>query len=288
MKSQTKPAGFRVRSTSIRGCWQACCKIVGVGTARPALRTRPSRRSDGYDQDQAAGFVRAVDCRRPRAQVVFLLRHPVQIRRALRYVDTLPDVTVSLSPSHSGAELARHFGRRLFGFRPYGLAQTVLLLPPNLAGYLRGRSRQALRTGLNAARGLGLTADEVSEEGPRLLVIEQVYAERREPPGQARREPGLMRVHNRFFAAYAGTRAVGMAAVLVDDELAHLQLMLVADRPEQSSAARYLLHTTLVAALISDGVRVLVVESALRPPEGRRHFARRLGYVPANLRVARR
>jgi hypothetical protein len=76
---------------------------------------------------------------------------------------------VFLSGSSAGQALRAYFDQRSFGVFPKNrLCRGVLLLPRCHSEYLRGRSRQALRTNLRRAATAGITCETMSDRSQAL------------------------------------------------------------------------------------------------------------------------
>lgn len=75
-----------------------------------------------------------------------LLRVLAQLPVLVAYLCRVPRVQVRLSDSPAGRAIAEHLSLRRWGLPRFRLAQGVLYMPEDFAAYLRGRSRQALRT----------------------------------------------------------------------------------------------------------------------------------------------
>ena len=88
-------------------------------------------------------------------------------RRSLRTMDAvvrLPVVEVTFTSSPAGQTLQQFYRRRRF-FVPTGrVAQAVLDVMPSRDDYLRGRSRQALRTNVRKASAHGITCANCEPE----------------------------------------------------------------------------------------------------------------------------
>ncbi len=191
----------------------------------------------------------------------------------------LPRVEVRLSDRSSGREIDSYLRARARGVYPNRIAQGVLHLPERPEDYLRGRSRQALRTNLHRAEAAGLRCRPLPDLDERLdtaseLGMEEWTAKLEQRPGDpvwvARNEAG---------------ENVGLLWATVDDEWAMLRLLVA-----RCSEARYALHTELVSHLCASGVRYLFVRKgcALLLPPGLQYLQQLLGYRVAHLRVRRK
>jgi hypothetical protein len=195
-----------------------------------------------------------------------------------RVLARLPRVEVRLSDSSAGREIDRYLRARARGLRHNRIAQGVLHLPEQPADYLRGRSRQALRTNLHRADAANVRCDAVGDLDERLDAVVQL--------GMGDWTARLAdRPHDPVWIARDGAnKDVGLLWATVDTEWAMLRLLVA-----EFSEVRYALHTTLVRDLCSRGVRHLFARkgSALLLAPGLQYFQQRLGYQVVHLRVRR-
>lgn len=196
-------------------------------------------------------------------------------------IATLPKLSVSLTDSPPGERLRRHFGDRIWGIRHSRLAQGVLSLPEERGAYLRGRSRQAVRTSIRKALAAGIVCRPLDSLEERRAVVRQVV------PGMAERADDLLLAPGDLWrAAFAPSgEPVAVAQVTVDCEWALLKALVSTDH-----ASRYLLHTDLVNALVEAKARHLLVDGPMAPllaPE-LQYWQRLLGYRVASLSVRRK
>lgn len=183
----------------------------------------------------------------------------------------LPAATVTLTGSSGGPMIGEHLAIRERGRPRYRHAQGVLPLPDEFSDYLRGRSRQAVRTNVGHARRAGLT-------------VESCAVERWTPGAVDSRAPHLTPGPvESWVVLNADGAVVGNSIVSIDERVALLH-GLVAHEPY----ARWLLHTAVVERLCGR-CDVLLVNSddAYRMPEGARHLQRLLGYRIVRLRRPR-
>lgn len=225
----------------------------------------------------------------PRTVVVArsLLRRP-QLLGAFLRVWRLPTVEATVSRDQRDRLVAARFpvedGAPLFsGWR----AQSVLEVPADEQAYLAGKHRQALRTNLTRARAAGVTCHRATVVDEWVVAASRVAAGRG-AVGVVGVEPTLAPlpgVDARYYVArdrddvpvaHAGVARFGSYAVL---------FVLLSDRSETGSVARYALHTALALDLGRAGVRYLAVGSALRETAGNQYFAHLLGYQVRNLRL---
>jgi hypothetical protein len=196
-----------------------------------------------------------------------------------RLLVRLPRIDVRLSDSPSGREIDAYLRKRARGLHPNRIAQGVLCLPEHPAEYLRGRSRQAVRTNLRRAEAAQLHCRVVPDLDERRGAAAELGMEEWTPKLVDR--PG-----DPVWVAHNGTsKSVGMLWATVDREWAMLRLLTTS-----RSEARYALHTALVSDLCSRGVRYLFVREApaLLLPPGLQYLQRLLGYRVVHLRVPRR
>lgn len=280
----------RVKSLS---CWQAapCATLHPRGIEGDPLKQPPIPKRlqlGGDDFVAASAFVRQLEGQAGWAARLFVLaRRPREVVRLLRLLRGLPQIEIRLTESVSGRSLRAHFGSRRLGVPLRRVGQAVLVMPPDLAAYLRGRSRQALRTNLTKARSAGFTCSEVVDDEERRQIANVIYAQRPDDPhNDWSQEPRLQHRGDRWFVCWdSSPTPAALAVVAVDAEFAYLRLLLSADGPNLASSARYLLHTHVVEALIAERVGKLAVGNSLRITPGLQHFQRLLGYQVYNLRL---
>jgi hypothetical protein len=195
----------------------------------------------------------------------------------------LPKLQFSLSESPAGERLQRHFNHRIWGIRHARLAQGVLVLSDRDGSYLRGRSRRALRTGVNKARAAEITCRPLDDLDERRAAA---WSLRDRVPGMCERADDLLRLPgDAWWAAFAPNgEPVAIAQMVVDRELALLQTFVSNDR-----ASRYLLHTELVEWLARANVAYLAVDGPMAPllEPGLQYWQHLLGYQVFNLELSR-
>jgi hypothetical protein len=194
---------------------------------------------------------------------------------------TLPRLSVSLTDSPPGERLRRHFGHRIWGIRHSRLAQGVLTLPQEQGAYLRGRSRQAVRTSVRKALAAGVVCRPLDSIEERRAVAGHVVPGMTEWSDELFMLPG-----DQWRAAFAPDGVpVAIAQVTVDREWALLKGLVSSDH-----ASRYLLHTDLVNALVEAKARYLVVDGPMAPllAPALQYWQRLLGYRVAGLSVCRK
>lgn len=187
------------------------------------------------------------------------------------YHRRLPAVTLRLTASPAGRMIDEHFAIRERGDWRFRHAQGVLELPADFADYMRGRSRQAVRTNVAHARRSGLTTMScvIDNWGPG----EDDTRAGRLTPGRA----------ERWIALDADGVIVAESILSVDADVALLQ-----GSVSFTTHARWLLHTAIVERLCGDCELLLTnSEDAYLMGTGNQHFQRLLGYRISRLRVSR-
>jgi hypothetical protein len=178
----------------------------------------------------------------------------------------MPRTRLRLSENATGERIRAHLRLRRMGLPRFRLAQGVLHLPGDYSIYLRGRSRQALRTNAARARirGVRCTLDAVSGPTP--------FDGPRDPVAPAQR----WRARNRDGVL------VGEAWLTVDEECALLHSL-----TSSETDVRWLLHAAIVEHLCARGCRQLLTNShdAFLMPAGQQYFQRRLGYAVVRLQL---
>jgi hypothetical protein len=205
------------------------------------------------------------------------------IAAAVRLPVSLPRLRVSLSDSPAGRRLRAHFRHRMWGIPHTRLAQGVLTLPAEEGSYIRGRSRQAVRTSINKARAAGIVCRPLSGVETRRGVTEPLRA--RLPLVSEARDELLALPGDMWFAAFAiSGEPVTIARVSVDTEWAVLKSFASIERP-----SRYLLHTELVETLVRMNVGYLAVDAPMAPllEPNVQYWQRLLGYQVVNLSLER-
>lgn len=213
------------------------------------------------------------------------LRSLVHLRRLARSVDRLPAETVHLSSDPAGQHIRRFFRRRLLDSGRL-VAITTLTLPDVFEEYLRGRSRQAVRTNCSKARTAGVTVQQVGDAEEVRERMTGLFAARDDPDGGAWYfERARLREGEFWFATGADGAALAVAEVIPDRTAALLRSMISAPNPGRSDA-RYLLMTEILASLSRRGIRQVLVGRAFTVPRGLVYFQKLLGFSPKNLTIA--
>jgi hypothetical protein len=192
-----------------------------------------------------------------------------------RYERSLPSVPIRLTRSLEGRLIGEHLAIRDHEGWVHRGPQGMLTLPADYADYMRGRSRQAVRTNLGHARRAGLVVG--SERDPQWRAG---HVDVRRP----HLTPGPV---ERWFVTDDAGAVVVEAIVTVDRHVALLHGMVA--RPGHGSKAtfgRWMMHTAIVERLcgVCD-VLLANTTGAYTLPEGARHFQRLLGYEIARPRL---
>jgi hypothetical protein len=192
-------------------------------------------------------------------------------RSLSRYHHSLPLIELRLTGSPAGRMIAEHFSIREEGRFRYRNAQGVLRLPDDFADYMRGRSRQAVRTNVGHARRAGhrVLSAAVDNWAPGL--------------DDSRRAVISAGPIERWTVLDAEDQIAADAIVSVDRDVALLQGMV-----SFVENARWLLHTALVERLCGECSLLLTnSDDAYRLAAGHHHFQRLLGYEIGRLQVTR-
>ncbi len=257
-----------------------------MGARVPRLRPSAGSLQHGGDVFLAASaFLRravpGVATNEPQADAEPLI---AGVRATMLLLAGLPRVRVALSDAPAGLRLRQHFDDRMWGIRHSLIAQGVLSLPEEPGQYLRGRSRQALRTNIRKARAAGVTCRQLDHVDERRAAASQLRA----------RVPGMSEWPDELFdppediwwaARTPHGETVAFAQVTVDREWALLRSLASSDRP-----SRYLLHAVLVDVLIACGARYLAVDGPIAPllEPSLQYWQRLLGFDVVHLSVSRR
>ncbi len=217
-----------------------------------------------------ASACRGIDGRGPYAA---LERMRAGSRTLARYDRSLPTVTIRLTRSPAGQMIGEHLEIRERGSRRYRYraAQGVLPLPGDFAEYLRGRSRQAVRTNVGHARRAGLIVTRRTVEGWE--------------PGLDDTRRGLLSPGPvewwRVYGPDGEEPPLAEAIATVDDDIALLHGL-----GSSVKYARWLVHTAVVEDLCGRCGHLLVnSDDAYLLGSGHQHFQRLLGYEIARLEM---
>lgn len=208
---------------------------------------------------------------------------------AVRHIRALPTVCVCVSTEGAGAEIREVLSRRSVGIPTGRLAQAVLLLRGGVEDYLKGRHRQALRTNLNHARRLGITAARVCDSAAYLRGVERVLTVR---GMSAEAVADLVERHRvtegwTYLACSGEGAPLAFASWTADQECALLRVQMSAWSGRESTFARYALHMELVRDLVASGARCALAGSVLPLDDGHRYFQSLLGFETVNVRLDR-
>jgi hypothetical protein len=187
------------------------------------------------------------------------------------YRRQLPSVTVRLSESPAGRMIAEHFAIRERGDWRFRHAQGVLELPVDFSDYMRGRSRQAVRTNVAHARRRGMTT---------MSCVIDNWGPGTDDSRADALTPGRV---ERWVVLEADGTIVADSILSVDEDVALLQGMV-----SFTTHARWLLHTAIVERLCGDCEMLLTnSDDAYLMGTGNQHFQRLLGYQISRLRMPR-
>ena len=213
-----------------------------------------------------------------------ILRALLRLAPLLRSVARLPSEPLYLSDGPAGQRIRAYLPRRLVDAR-HRVAISTLALPVPFDDYLRGRSRQALRTNCSRARQAGVTVARVDDAERIREHLSEVFSRRNAPEDGARCIRRAELQEGEFwFAVDAAGATLAFAEVIVDEKAALLNLMIGTGCPG-SSEARYLLMAKLFSSLSRRGVRQVVVSRAFSLAPGLIYFQRLLGFSPKNLKL---
>lgn len=164
-----------------------------------------------------------------------------------------------------------HFSLREGRRQRFGRAQGVLTLPDEFATYMRGRSRQAVRTNTGHAKRNGQFVFSCAVDG---------WMPGADDSRRSAITPGPV---ERWTVLDKTGEIVADSIVSIDREVALLHGLV-----STVENARWLLHTGLVERLCGE-CRFLVTNSddAYRLPPGNQHFQRLLGYEVSRLKISR-
>lgn len=207
------------------------------------------------------------------------------LRDRMPVLAELPRLAVSFSPTALGDRMEAKYGGHRSGV-PCRVAVSVLALPAEGEEYLRGRSRQAVRTNSRRALEAGVTCRRMGRVEAEVRIGAELRARGEDAligPVRADLQSGLVQA---WLARDADDVTEVVALTSVDGPFARLDLMLAAPSRE-SGPSRYLLSAHLVAELAARGVRHLAVDTALFLEPGLRHFQRLLGFAPMTLDLRR-
>jgi len=202
----------------------------------------------------------------------------------------LPRLELRVTASEAGERIRDYLGYRTSrGVPMHRIAQGVLTLPEDPESYLRGRSRQAVRTNMRRAQSDGITTAEVVGLAARrdtLAAWQERCRDDDRPPLKLDASEVDDAGGRIWLAAPDGSGTVlALAIATVDREWAMLEVLVASDHP-----ARWLLHTVLVQRLVAAGVRYVFTKpgNALVQPENVQHVQRLMGYKVVNISLPKR
>ncbi len=207
------------------------------------------------------------------------------LRDRLPVLADLPQLAVSFSPTALGDRMEAKYGGHRHGV-PCRVAVSVLTLPTGGEEYLRGRSRQAVRTNSTRAAAAGVTCRRMGRVEAEVRITAVLRARGEEALVESVRDDLQTGLVQAWLARDADDVTEVVALTSVDGPFARLDLMLAAPGRE-TGPSRYLLSAHLVAELAARGVGHLAVDTALFLEPGLRHFQRLLGFEPMTLDLAR-
>lgn len=185
-------------------------------------------------------------------------------------------LALPLSRSPSGIAIRDHINSRRHGFR-IGDALSVLRLPHKMDDYLRGESRQAMRTNIRRAINLGYKTSRVAcdrfcsqairaeEYGQRFKWIDMLLAEK--PTGDL----------EHWIATDKADRPAALARVQIDYNVAWLKYLVSTDL-SRNSGLRYKLSSDIIEYLISQKIEYVIVGLVYELNTGLKYFQDRLGF----------
>ncbi len=207
------------------------------------------------------------------------------LRDRMPVLAELPELAVSFSPTALGDRMEAKYGGHRHGV-PCRLAVSVLALPATGEEYLRGRSRQAVRTNSNRAAAAGVSCRRMGRVEAEVRITAVLRARGEEALVESVREDLHSGLVQAWLARDVEDATEVVALTSIDGPFARLDLMLTAPGREVGPS-RYLLSAHLATELAARGVRHLAVDTALFLEPGLRHFQRLLGFEPMTLTLSR-
>ena len=209
-----------------------------------------------------------------RLRALRFLCHPGRLLALVRYLSSLPGVTVLVGDDPSGAHLVATYGGA-GNLARFGVH--CLVLPAIMEDYLAGRSRQALRTGINRANRQGMAVRHLRPEQ-----VEPAFVE------VCRRRRWTTEVMARTSAGFGGPMEA-LVGLVVEDALGELFTLvllqvsgttarLVWSMSTARGDGRWLAWRGAVEACLALGVRAILVG-------GDDYFAKRIGCARVNVGV---
>jgi hypothetical protein len=217
------------------------------------------------------------------------------IRRALpsllqapRAIAALPLVELPLTTSPAGTEIRELLRQRHYLFHASRPA-AVLTLPSTDAAYLKGNSRQAVRTNVRRARESGITATYIDDAAVVLQLMEALTSKiggRRGRTITDHVEARLQREGTEFwFALDADKHPVAVAVLTVDRYVARPVYAVSLGTDSGEVLYLYLLNVEIIRSLIERGYQYIVADSALVQDQGVHYLRERLGFALVRVRV---
>jgi hypothetical protein len=208
-------------------------------------------------------------------------------RRMASSVSGLPKLSVQLDDSAPGRKIeAALLKRRLLV--PGRTVVAVLELPQRPEDYLVGKRRQAVRTGVNQARGAGLSVKRVEDDDERRdRAMELVRGPIRQDFGPALERWAKEPNDHSWFAVGPDGATLAVCILTIDHSVARLSAM-ISREGLHSSAARYMISAQAFTDAAAGGVRTILLEGALFVAPGLIEFQRRLGFRPMTVEVGPR
>lgn len=250
-------------------------------------RHDPNVEYDGVVFARASCASRQLRRQAPRQdRLRYAVRDPVGLFAIVQVLIKTPRLRVTPSDGPAGRALRDHLRHREHLIPVNRVAQGVLPLPATTALYLRGRSRQALRTNLHRAQELQIEclALEPADRGP---IIDR-WIELRFPDGDSPHTADAWLTGSppsaQWIAAVdPGGEPLAIAILSVDVEWALLHSLV-----SRTHLAHWFLHAQVVDHAIRSGAGYMCVDSenALLLREGLQYFQRRTGYQVAHLRMS--
>jgi hypothetical protein len=224
----------------------------------------------------------------PVAVLRYGLRHPPSLVRAALLLARLPRREALLSGGVAGRVIARRLLRRLGTFAGWRRASAVLALPADEASYLRGKSRQALRTNVTRAREAGVICRAVPDVGEQASLVATIAAARgpSEPLDYLMGDFVGVDAHEFFVAQDRDGGLINLCVAVIDVDVALIAYHVSLPGHPEMSNGRYMMSLHLINECIRRGARLLLIEtSPLDLDPGLAYYQRRLGFTVCNLRV---
>jgi hypothetical protein len=192
------------------------------------------------------------------------------VARGMRVILRAPQLTLTLNEGPAGRAIAAE----------RGIARAILVLPSSIEEYLKGRSRQAVRTNTRRARESGVTCREVplADQAEVIATFLHIGGWDHDDATRLDEVLGVRPGEQRFFVAELDGSPLAIGAIEVDDRSALLKFQHSVPHAELASPARYALTVCIIEALIASRVTTLLVGTTVRLDAGLQYFQRRLGF----------